>query len=157
MQCDMCGKETGLIHALIEGSELDVCETCIKFGKPMPRPRKIEIVPRLAPKSLPRPVLKSNSPQYYLAVADNYADIIRQKRDSLGLKQEDLAKLINEKSSLLQKVESNHFKPNLPLARKLESFLKIKLIEQKEEEDVKADNRKSDGMTIGDLIQIRNL
>ncbi len=157
MQCDMCGKETRLIPALVEGSEMEVCEVCVRFGKSVPRLQKIEIVPKLVPKSTSKPPQRNNSPQYYLAVVDNYADLIRQKRDSLGFKQEDLAKLINEKSSLLQKVESNHFKPNIPLARKLESFLNIKLIEQKEEEDIKLDSRKSDGMTIGDIIQIRSL
>ncbi len=153
----MCGKETRLIRALIEGSEMNVCDACVKFGKPVPKPKKIEIVPRPAPKPSPRPAQRNSSPQYYLVVVDNYADIIRQKRDSLGLRQEDLAKLINEKSSLLQKIESSHFKPNIPLARKLESFLKIRLVEQKEEEDVKLESRKCDGMTIGDLIQIRDL
>ena len=31
--CDMCGKETKLIVALIENTELNVCEKCGKFGK----------------------------------------------------------------------------------------------------------------------------
>ena len=33
MQCDLCGKEDELYLALIEGTELNVCKNCSKFGK----------------------------------------------------------------------------------------------------------------------------
>ena len=43
--CDMCGKETDLVVALIEGTELNVCRECGKFGKIL-RKLKTEELPK---------------------------------------------------------------------------------------------------------------
>ena len=32
MKCEMCGKETNLVRARIEGAEMTVCEKCSRFG-----------------------------------------------------------------------------------------------------------------------------
>ena len=48
--CDLCGKKTELISALVEGTMLSVCSTCSKFGnvvqlnkEKINKPRVIEI------------------------------------------------------------------------------------------------------------------
>lgn len=146
MQCEMCGKDTNLIKTLIEGSELNVCNRCTKHGKILPKPKKIIIKPKQQYKG----------PQLFLTVVNDYSQKVKQRRESLGLKQEDLAKTLNEKWSIIQKIESNHFKPSLKLARKLEKFLKIKLVEQREEEKVTLKTSK-DVLTIGDLIKTLTL
>jgi putative transcription factor len=157
MQCEMCGKETEPIRAIIEGSELKVCQACAGFGiilkdtpKPIARPNPFAAQKPALTKPLP-----NDSPQFYLAVMDDYASRIKNKRDSMCIKQEDLAKMLNEKESLIQKIESGHFKPNLELARKFESFLKITLVEQRKEEDVSPQSNNRDCLTIGDLMALK--
>ena len=37
MGCDICGKNAVLFRTLVEGSKLNVCENCVKFGKVLER------------------------------------------------------------------------------------------------------------------------
>jgi ribosome-binding protein aMBF1 (putative translation factor) len=47
-------------------------------------------------------------------------------------------------------------KPDIPLARKLEKFLRIKLVESVEiNDDVEGKRNSSEGLTLGDLIKIK--
>ena len=71
------------------------------------------------------------------------------------MKQEELAKKINEKESRLHKIESGHFTPSLRLARKLEKFLKITLVEQVAEDTSPLEKSKSESLTLGDFIKVR--
>jgi len=59
-------------------------------------------------------------PEYYL--------MIRQAREKLGLSQEQLVKLLNEKPSVIKMVESKKLKPDVTLTRKLMHELKINLL-----------------------------
>ena len=77
-------------------------------------------------------------------------------RESMQLTQEDFAKQLNERVTVLQKIESGITKPTLDLARKLESILHIKIIEEKKEETVLLEETKKSGFfTIGDFVKIR--
>ena len=69
----------------------------------------------------------------------------------MGLKQEELARKINEKESLIHKLENELVEPSLKLAEKLEKFLKIKLIEIYSDENKYVKNN-DDKLTIGDLF-----
>ena len=64
-----------------------------------------------------------------LATTSTWIGWIRNKRDELGLKQEDFAKMLNEKESIIHKLETGEFKPSLKLAKKLEKKFGLKLIE----------------------------
>jgi putative transcription factor len=148
----MCGKETTLVKALIEGTELNVCSECAKFGKVIkqaPKPIEHQQKKTFQPSTPARP--QSLSPQVQVIV-ENFGEIVKKKREQLGLKQEELAKKIAEKESLIQKIESGHFTPSIRLARKLEKFLKIKLVEQFEEKKVSPGTGESEGLTIGDML-----
>ena len=75
----------------------------------------------------------------------------------MGLKQEDFAKKINEKLSVVSGIESGRHKPSMELAKKIGRFLRISLVEEiedKEEEKI-AGKGASEELTIGDLIKIR--
>ena len=87
-------------------------------------------------------------------IVDDFAEKIRIKREKLGLKQEDFAKSISEKESVIHKLETGEFHPSLELAEKLEKILKIKLIEEYEEE-YQPQTKTDLTTTIGDLVQIR--
>ena len=92
-------------------------------------------------------------------LVENYQTKIRQAREKLGLSHEDLGKRINEKVSLLRKIETGRMKPNNLLATRLEHTLKIKLIVPATDEKLKVPQTKitkapSREVTLGDLIQL---
>ena len=145
--CDMCGKETNLFLAEIEGTELSVCNECARFGKivkrsfrPKPRERRHEI--------------SSSKKQTLQIIREDFSDIIRKKREKLGLKQEQMAKRLAEKESLLHKIETGNIVPSMKLARKLEKILNVTLIEEQEviSQELKT---KTNKLTIGDMISIK--
>lgn len=145
MQCEMCGTDTNLVKTSIEGSELNVCNKCANFGKIINKPRTIVFKPK--------PATFNKNSSLTLSIIPNYASVIKSKRESLELNQEDLAKKLNEKWSVIQKIESNSFKPSFDLARKLERFLKIELVEQIKEEQIENIKQSSEVFTLGDIIK----
>ena len=148
MNCDLCGKvEERLNRALIEGVELNVCAGCSKFGKilaPVKRPG-----PREQHKQFEKKEEKIE------LLVEDYAEIVKKKRESMGLSQKDFANRIDEKESIIHKIETGNYEPQLTLARKLEKFLGVKLIEEHEERHEAFKKKKEDGFTLGDFIKIK--
>ncbi len=152
MQCDLCGAKTeNLFRAIVEGTELNVCKDCAKYGKVI---EKKPIKPVVEKKEYVKKPIESEKEVIQVIVPD-FAQRIKKKRESLGLKQKEFAKKISEKESLIHNIETESFKPSIILARKLEKFLKIKLVEEYEEEHKKSSETKPDEFTIGDLIKIK--
>lgn len=147
----MCGTDGNLCIAIIEGAELNICEKCSRFGKVIRR-------------TTPSPVNRGQAVEYrqqlpkkeiIQTIVENYSELIRKGREKLGLTQKEMAIRLAEKESILQKLETGEIVPSLDLARKLERFFRIKLIEQHEEarEHIEK-SKKSQGMTIGDILKI---
>ncbi|MEM1583228.1 MAG: helix-turn-helix domain-containing protein [Nitrososphaerota archaeon] len=65
---------------------------------------------------------------------EDFGKIIREAREKIGLTQEDLARQLNERITVIKKIESGEFKPPVDLARKIEKLLKIVIIVPAEEE-----------------------
>ncbi len=65
---------------------------------------------------------------------EDFGRIIREAREKMGLTQEDLAQQLNEKSTIIRKIEAGEFNPPIELMRKIEKLLKVKLIVPVEEE-----------------------
>ncbi len=150
MQCELCGKEAELYRAKIEGTVLNVCKRCAAFG---------EIISKVKPKPMIKQPKKREEQKEELieTVVSNFAELVRRKRESLGLKQEELAKEINEKESIIHKIETGSFVPTIKLARKLEHFLGVKLvIEEKLTTELASHKPSSDeGLTFGDAIKLK--
>jgi len=149
----MCGREEDLYKTSIEGTMLNVCKNCCKYGKvikPLESPREEAKVQKLIVR---KPVLPEK--EIVFVLVDDYANKIRNKREQLGMNQEDFAKLLHEKESLVHKLETGHFEPGIDMAKKLEKILKIKIVEQHEEEHEKTAAGKSSGYTIGDMIKFK--
>ena len=143
--CDMCGSETELIHAVVEGVMLNVCENCARHGK----------VVKIAEKK-PEPKIQFKSIEEEEVVVEDCASKIKEARERLNLKQEDLALNLAEKASLIHKIESNQLSPSIELAKKIQDFLNIKLVTKyKEPVKLKKLNFKDEKLTIGDLINIK--
>ncbi len=143
MVCELCGKNTQLIRAIVEGTELSVCENCGKYGKILRKP---------VAKTAPQPAIKQEVME---VVTQNYAKLIKEAREKRGLTQKEFAKELNEKESILQKIENGAFVPPISTARKLEKLLKIKLVELEEEEKQQTSKSKTGSLTIGDIINIK--
>ena len=88
-------------------------------------------------------------------MVEGYGSQIRKAREKLGLSHEDLGRKINEKASVLKKLETSKMAPNDMLVTKLEHVLKIKLLAPISEEKTapEAPKMASRELTLGDLIQ----
>ena len=147
----MCGSEGKMYKTIIESAQLNVCHECSKFGKVIGIVKQEEI-DKVTAKA------KDNAePQKEIMeiIVEDCAEKIKKKREQLGLKQEEFAKKINEKESLIQNIESGHYEPSIGLAKKIQGFLKIKLIEEHEELHERQKATKTDTFTIGDIIKIK--
>lgn len=152
MECEMCGKEGALFKAEVEGSVLSLCEGCSKYGKIVSR-LKTEEEKKFEEKKKKIVVEEKEAPLEI--VVPDYSEIIKKKRELLNLKQEELAKKINEKESVIHHVETGGERLNIPLARKLERFFNVKLVEIESYDAPSGKAEKTEGMTIGDIIQIK--
>jgi len=150
INCDLCGKvEESLARALIEGVELDVCRACSRFGK------IVTPVRRPSPKEQHRQFQKREAPkeEKIELLVENYAEIIKKKRESLGMQQKDFAVKIGEKDSIVHKIETGSFVPQLSLARKIEKFLGVRIVEEHTETHEESRHKKEEGFTLGDFIK----
>lgn len=148
--CDMCSKiEERLFTSRVEGVTMKVCSGCTKYGETLKKPER------------PKPTFKRNfvkkeqevKPVFEERLNDEFSALLKKARESKGLTQEEVSKRINEKQSLLHNVERGSQRPNLELAKKLERFFGIKIIDKLEvkKEKIKIE-LSGEGMTIGDIF-----
>ncbi len=158
MDCDMCGSNKGPFYrATVEGTTMIVCNNCKSYAS---EARIIREEPVVKKKKQQDSVINKTvveEPEIIEVIVPDYASRIKRAREKLGLKQEELAKRIAEKESLIHSVESGHHEPSMDLARKLERILKIKLVETvRDDKPLSAPSnnsgRKNGPLTIGDLL-----
>ncbi len=142
MLCEMCGNEVESTSRIrIEQSVLNLCPACAKFGTPLdPPPPPAPVAARPGrPAGTSSPVLRPAPRARRLEERDLYAEIgelelapdwgarVRRAREGLAWTPEELAKRLNEKRSVVLKVEAGGFHPPDALVRKLEHLLKVRL------------------------------
>ncbi len=147
--CDMCGSDRSLTPVLIEGTTLQVCQTCSRFGKVLPQQKHPTTTSTAIQQARQHADAEMNK-----TLVDDFAHLIKQAREQRGLQQKDLALAVKEKESVIQHMESGRMHPSLDLARKLEKFLHITLI-QLYVPPVKLTSSQDSTLTIGDLVNIR--
>jgi putative transcription factor len=142
MLCEMCGKDVPTTaRARIEGSVLAVCPDCAKFGQlidPPPAVPEGSGAPRARPGGIAA-ATRPAAPAKRLEERDLYTDIgelelapdwakrVRVAREGRGWNPEELAKKLNEKKSVVLKVEAGGFHPPDALVRKIERLLQVRL------------------------------
>ncbi len=141
--CELCGKDTNLVSAMIEGGMLSVCQKCAKFGQ-------VVAVPLQAQRRMKSPAAEEAEQEI---IASDYARLVKDAREGRGLTQEQLAKAVSEKESFIHKIESGKMEPPLKTAAKMEQFLGIKLIEKYIASSYKQEKSFAEGFTIGDLLK----
>jgi putative transcription factor len=167
LRCEVCGRK---IHdnpnrVIIEGAKLTVCNGCAKLGKATwEEPAKPTVIPQShigashgTPMQGPIQIRKriiTAKVDTSQEMTEGYGEIIRQAREKLGLSVEDLGMKINEKASVLRKIELGKISPDNLLVSKLERVMKIKLLSLVSEEKTPQNIPKtvSRELTLGDLM-----
>lgn len=162
MNCDICGKEIvgPAFRVKVEGAKMLVCRSCQGLGKPyreepvIPPPRssftgvvRLPRIPTRRPAELPKEVEEFD-------VAENFSDLVRKRRMKLGWSQEDLARRVKEKLSVIQKIETGKISPDTQLCRQLQHELKIKLLVSRKEIPSPKIAAPAE-VTLGDIVKIK--
>ena len=142
--CEICGKKTEKpIRAAVEGTEMNVCEKCAKFGK---------VISMYRPAPRPKPIPKSELEEH---VVQDYDAIIKGARLRSNLTQEEFAKKLNEKLSVIKSIEAKRLVPDIKLTQKIESAFDVILIEELRDISGEPEKKKSGEVTLGDVITIK--
>ncbi len=147
----MCGAESKLNEVIIEGAMLSVCEKCSGFGNAVEV--KQPVISSLEETRASRNISVEEPVSF---VVEGAGKLVKEAREKRGLKQEQLAKMVGEKESVIHKIETSVMKPDIKSARKFEKILDIKIIEEYSESDSKMTfNLNDKDVTIGDLINLK--
>ena len=172
VQCEMCGAETASPHTIkVEGAELDVCDNCVDFGTEVKQQTSSTSSTKYSTSSSDGSSGSSRSSgssggssrgrkrgsEMFDDVDDlatDYDQRIRSAREAAGVSQEDLAKKLNEKASLIRKLEHGDMLPSDTVQKKLERELEISLSESVSTEDAEWESDSSSGSyTLGDVVK----
>ena len=143
MLCELCGKEAGPTRPVfIEGTKLNVCQNCTKFGEEYkaqqsagsgkaktPAPSAAVIEERLQKREKRMQTKDVYANTQSVELVDDYGRVIREARLAAGMDLEQFAASIFEKRGILAKVEANDLVPDEKLMKKIEKALNIKLTE----------------------------
>jgi putative transcription factor len=127
---------------ILEGTELNVCDACAKYGhevKQVPKATATGRVPagKVSAGRVPAGITfrtgSRRRPDMFDQMTDellsDYGFAIRRAREARGMSQEELALAIKEKASLLKKLEREDLRPEDSVRKKLERVLGISLTE----------------------------
>jgi putative transcription factor len=150
--CERCGKKSKLTLVLIEGAEMYLCPDCSKYGKTVERKPEPRPVQRSKPaQSFHRPKKPDALSKREKELAEDYPRRIQRGREKMGLSREDLGRKINERVSVISKLEHGEMHPSDNLIKKLEKALNIELLEEIEDYSY-SPKAESSGMTLADFI-----
>ena len=171
VQCEMCGKEVSSPSRVkIEGAELDVCDECTDFGTELKTEDSSSSTSTKYSTSSSGSSGSSSSSSSSSSsggggrrrdmfdemdeIAQDFDDQIRSARESKGLSQKELAQQLNEKASLIRKLEQGNSLPSDDVRTKIEKSLGIDLSAGGSTDDEEWSGGSSDGSyTLGDVVQ----
>lgn len=136
-----------------------VCGRCRNLGKPYeeePTVRRPLNKRVMLPRSVQRKAPELPRGMEELDIAEDCAGRVRHQRMRIGLSQEELAKRVKEKLSVIQKIETGKMTPDTKLCKELEHELRIKLlVPRKETLDLPKTTAPAE-ITLGDIIRIKD-
>ncbi|WP_407420716.1 multiprotein bridging factor aMBF1 [Methanobrevibacter sp.] len=160
MECEICGKpvsETNPTRAKIEGSVVVVCKDCAKLGtiqKAPPKPKFQQQKKKGKRNVQPKRNYRNDEPTEELI--ENYNTAVRNAREAKNWSREDLGKKINERVSVINRIESGKMTPDNKLTKKLEKALNITLFEDVNDVDLNQFMNSSSGeRTLGNIMKIK--
>lgn len=161
MSCEICGSKIygPSKRIILEGSKLLVCMKCSNLGEP---DISIEKYPsQTRRRTLGTPVKKrsgeSRLPREIeeLEIAEDFPKMIKEAREKKKMSQQELARTVKERLSIIQKIELGKMTPDLRISRALEHTLRIKLLLPRSETSVETNKPDQTGLTLGDVIQYK--
>ncbi|WP_054842073.1 multiprotein bridging factor aMBF1 [Vulcanisaeta distributa] len=172
LTCDVCGApiEGEPVIVEIDGAVLTLCQKCarkytnVKGGvRVIKGPSQVQATQQ--PITVTRYESRRGGITYRVSrprvnvdryeVVENYAELIREARESLGMSRDVLAKVIGVKESILRRIEDGQLIPDVELARKLEKALGISLLRESEDVGAEAQKPVSKSLTLGDVVTLR--
>ena len=175
VQCEMCGTETGSPKTVkVEGAELDVCDDCADFGTEVQTQETSSTSTKYSTSSSSSSSSSSGSTSSSGSsgggggggggrrdmfdemdeVVQDYDERIRDARESDGQTQEELANQLNEKASLIRKLERGDVLPSDTVQRELEKALGISLSAGGGDGDSEwSSDSATGGTTLGDVVK----
>ena len=164
----MCGRDLHGpgIMIKIEGTILEVCPSCAKFGTPIKtQPKLVESTIQKTKKKTTQRVTshsktipkRKSSLRPEKVLVEGYGAIIREARQKKKMSHLELSRRIKEPVSLLQNIETEKIKPSDAVVEKLERELGVTLLEEVTDFDFSpeplATKKKT---TLGDIIVIKD-
>lgn len=163
-ECPICGS---IIwgkgqRVLLEGAKITVCYNCAQHGTKIRKPAtsyQLKKPSQTRPLSSPKKQTLKTHIRDELDVVSDYANIIKVARSSRGLNQDQFAQKLNEKPSLLRRIEAGRAEPTIKLAKKIEKVYNIRLLKTVDETDFNVQEtkfmKKSTGTSLGDIAFIK--
>lgn len=168
-QCEMCGAEkSSLTTTKVEGAELELCDDCSDFGTEV----KTESTSTTSTKYSTSSSSNSSSSSSSVTsggssgggrrrdmfdqmdeIASDYDERLREAREREGLSREDLAKELNEKASLIGKLERGDILPSDDVRAKLQKRLDVSLSEGSSDGESDWETDSSMTQTLGDVVE----
>jgi putative transcription factor len=177
MSCEICGNDIRGrgIRVIVEGAKLTVCNDCAELGervreeprgrvtiKNAPTPQgKVKTTPPARqnppPKPLPIRKAKPQASEESQEIVENYREVVKKARGTMTT--DEFAASLNEKATVIQKIETGKLKPTLKLAKRIEKRYRVKLVNQRDAaedlEDVlwKPEKKSDYSPSLGDFIK----
>jgi putative transcription factor len=155
MQCEICGAEIKgkPFYIRVEGSELNACSNCYRFGTPVEMKSEV----KSAAVSAVKPVKSKKDifDQMVDIIVPNYGEIIRKEREKRGWSQEELAKRILEKANVIKKIERQELMPEEEVRKKIERVLGVRLLQPIEMGTEIKRQKSAKELTLGDIVTIK--
>ncbi len=147
--CQLCGKDVdSLKKAKIEGATLKACNSCADMGE------TVETSTSKRRKKKKKSRTRSTGRRKSKVLASNYGQMIKKAREKEKLSIKEVAESLNEKESVIKKIESQDLKPEKSLASKLEKKFGIELYVNPEVSDVKTESGDDRSATLGDVAEV---
>ncbi len=141
--CDVCGNSTMVAYVVeMEGARMTLCERCAKGKIPM----QVLGEERQQRRGISMKAAAPEEPEF----VSDYGKRVRNAREAMGMPARVLAERINEKESVIIRVENQRMLPNETLRKKLEKELGIKLMEQAQKGKGSVPMASNEPFTLGD-------
>lgn len=148
VSCELCGKtNVSTKKVKVAGTQMDVCGSCNNFGSNVEKDGPVSHTF----------YKKLKNDDENLVVCSNYSSKINSALAKRELTMHHLAKSLNIKESMINKIILGKLQPEIETAKRIENFLEIKLLEPSEPvkvEDYMASEKKDNSpSTLGDLLK----
>jgi putative transcription factor len=145
--CQLCGEDSeNLKKTKIEGAVMKVCSSCSDMG---------DVIEQKKKKKTKKKSSKTYRPKDTEKLTSNYGEKLKEAREDRKLSIKELADSLNEKASLIKKVEREDLKPEKSLANKLSKELDVTLYVNPEVYDTSVESTDDGKATLGDVAKVK--